>query len=201
MIINNQCGPMYRRQISNFLLVLLLFAGTAAAEVVYVDDYLRLGVRTNPDPAESSIAVVTTGEALTVLGREGDYIKIRTEDGTEGWVSKNYVSDEPPARRQLEQLRKEYEQKEAQSVELSKSLAESTESRDAMDKRITELMTENSSLQQEIDTLTGRTDSLIQKYAWAFRIAIAILLFLTGFYLGAGWHSRRVRRRLGGMEI
>ncbi len=193
---------MYRRQISNLLLVLLLIcAGTAAAEVVYVDDYLRLGVRTNPDPAESSIAVVTTGEALTVLGREGDYIKIRTEDGTEGWVSKNYVSDEPPARRQLEQLRKDYEQKEAQNMALRESLAESTESLDAMEKRITDLMTENSSLQQEIDILTGRTDSLIKKYAWAFRIAIEIMMFLTGFYLGAGWYMRRIRRRLGGMEI
>lgn len=193
---------MFRRQISNlFLGLLLIFAGTAAAEVVYVHDYLRLGVRANPDPAESSIAVVATGDALTVLAREGDYIKIRTEEGTEGWVSKNYVSDEAPARLLLEQLRGEYAQKEAQSMELSKALAEITGSRDVMEKRITELMSENSSLQQEINTLTGRSDSLIQQYAWAIRIALVIMLFLAGFYLGAGWYMRRVRRRFGGMEI
>lgn len=193
---------MFRRQISNlFLGLLLIFAGTAAAEVVYVHDYLRLGVRANPDPAESSIAVVATGDALTVLAREGDYIKIRTEEGTEGWVSKNYVSDEAPARLLLEQLRGEYAQKEAQSMELSKALAEITGSRDVMEKRITELMAENSSLQQEINTLTGRSDSLIQQYAWAIRIALVIMLFLAGFYLGAGWYMRRVRRRFGGMEI
>lgn len=193
---------MFRRQISNlFLGLLLIFAGTAAAEVVYVHDYLRLGVRANPDPAESSIAVVATGDALTVLAREGDYIKIRTEEGTEGWVSKNYVSDEAPARILLEQLRGEYAQKEAQSMELSKALAEITGSRDVMEKRITELMAENSSLQQEINTLTGRSDSLIQQYAWAIRIALVIMLFLAGFYLGAGWYMRRVRRRFGGMEI
>lgn len=193
---------MFRRQISNlFLGLLLIFAGTAAAEVVYVHDYLRLGVRANPDPAESSIAVVATGDALTVLAREGDYIKIRTGEGTEGWVSKNYVSDEAPARLLLEQLRGEYAQKEAQSMELSKALAEITGSRDVMEKRITELMAENSSLQQEINTLTGRSDSLIQQYAWAIRIALVIMLFLAGFYLGAGWYMRRVRRRFGGMEI
>lgn len=193
---------MFRRQISNlFLGLLLIFAGTAAAEVVYVHDYLRLGVRANPDPAESSIAVVATGDALTVLAREGDYIKIRTEEGTEGWVSKNYVSDEAPARLLLEQLRGEYAQKEAQSMELSKALAEITGSRDVMEKRITELMSENSSLQQEINTLTGRSDSLIQQYAWAIRITLVIMLFLAGFYLGAGWYMRRVRRRFGGMEI
>lgn len=193
---------MFRRQISNLLLgLLLIFAGTAAAEVVYVHDYLRLGVRATPDPAESSIAVVATGDALTVLAREGDYIKIRTEEGVEGWVSKNYVSDEAPARLLLEQLRGEYEKKEAQRMELSQALAEITGSRDVMEKRITELMAENSSLQQEINTLTGRSDSFIQQYAWAIRIALVIMLFLAGFYLGAGWYMRRVRRRFGGMEI
>lgn len=70
-----------------------------------------------------------------------------------------------------------------------------------MEKRITELMAENSSLQQEINTLTGRSDSFMQQYAWAIRIAIVIMLFLAGFYLGAGWYMRRVRRRFGGMEI
>lgn len=182
-------------------MLIFFFAGSAWAEVVYVNDFLRLGVRPSPDPAEASIAVVTTGDALTVLGREGDYIQIRTEDGTEGWVSQAYVSEEPPARLKLEQLREEYAGTQAQTNVLRNALAESNESRAAMEERLAGLTAENASLQQQVEQLSGSTAGFMRKYAWVFQSATAIALFLAGFYLGALWYRRRVRKRLGGMEI
>lgn len=125
-----RCGNMHKQLVTYLLWGVLLFtvAGSALAETVYVIDTLRLGVRASPDPAESSIAVVATGDVLTVLGREGDYIHIRSEKGVEGWVSQAYVSAEKPARLQLEQMQKELAQREKQLTELRKRLGESSSS-------------------------------------------------------------------------
>lgn len=182
-------------------IIFFFVASSAAAEVVYVIDSLRLGVRANPVPSETPIAVVTTGDALTVLGSEGEYTKIRTEDGTEGWVSQAYVSAEQPARLKLEQLQKKYARTEEQMNELRSTLAASTESREAMEKRISDLMAANTSLQQQNEQLTSSAARLKRKYAWVYQSAILIMLFVAGFYLGVVWYKRRVRDRLGGMEI
>ncbi|MFO7593245.1 MAG: TIGR04211 family SH3 domain-containing protein [Pseudomonadota bacterium] len=180
---------------------LMAFAGQAMAETLYVHDQLRLGVRANPDPAESSIAVVRTGDALTVLGREGDFIRIRTGEGIEGWVSQGYVSAEPPARLQLEQVRSALVQSEGQRTELQDRLAESTSSLEAMENRLAALSAENVALQQQLDTYTTAAERLKREYAWVYQSAVVIALIACAFFLGVGWHKRRVRQRLGGMEI
>ncbi len=199
--VNNPSRTMYRLRVRYLLagLFCFLFAGLAMAEVVYVIDHLRLGVRANPDPAESPVAVVTTGDELTVLGREGDYIRIRTGDGTEGWVSNAYVSDEQPAVLKLQQLRKENSRIEAQAGELREALAESNDNRKAMESRLSELTAENTLLQQQLGAFTG--SGVMQKYAWVFQGLLLVAIFLGGFYLGMTRYKHRVRERMGGMEI
>ncbi len=193
---------MHTRQI-RYLLLGLIFAvaGTAAAETVYVHDYLRLGVRSNPNSSESPIAVVTTGDALTVLERSGGYIKVRTKDGAEGWVSKAYVSTEQPARLQLEQLKKEYARNEAEANDLRKELTAGIERSEVMEQQINELMAENASLHQQVSRFYSDTARLKREYAWVYQSAIMIGLFLFGFYLGVRWYKRRITERLGGLEI
>lgn len=193
---------MHTRHI-RYLLLGLIFAvaGTAAAETVYVHDYLRLGVRSNPNSSESPIAVVTTGDALTVLERSGGYIKVRTKDGAEGWVSKAYVSTEQPARLQLEQLKKEYARNEAEANDLRKELTAGIEHSEVMEKQINELMAENASLHQQVSRFYSDTARLKREYAWVYQSAIMIGLFLFGFYLGVRWYKRRITDRLGGLEI
>lgn len=84
---------------------LLLVSGTvAAAETIYVNDMLRVGVRSQPASDEAPLAVVTTGAALEVLERSGGYVKVRTDEGAVGWVNSVYVSGEPPARLRIERM-------------------------------------------------------------------------------------------------
>ncbi len=198
-----RCGNMHKRLVTYLLWGVLFFtlAGSAMSETLYVIDTLRLGVRASPDPADSSIAVVTTGEALTVLGREGDYVRIRSEKGDEGWVSQAYVSPEKPARLQLEQMQKELAQSEAQRTELRKTLAESTSSLGDMETRIAELSEENTVLQQQLDKYTSATARLKREYAWVYQTLVGIALLVGAFFLGVGWYKHYVRQRLGGMEI
>ncbi len=153
---SRQCGTMRRRQLSNLLLGLcLIFSAAAAAEVVYVHDAVRLDVRASPAGSGAPVAEVTTGAELTVLERAGDYIRIRTAEGIEGWVSQSGVSSEQPARVRLEQLRKELERQEAQSTELRKALADSNSAREAMESRIKALAAENATLKRQIEQLSA----------------------------------------------
>lgn len=171
------------------------------AETVYVHDYLRLGVRSNPNSSESPIAVVTTGDALTVLEREGNYIRIRTKEGEEGWVSKAYVSTEKPARLQLEQLQQEYARNETETKDLRQQLAGSLEHAEAVEKQLADMMAENASLHEKVSRYYSSTAQLKRKYAWVYQSAIMIALFLFGFFLGVRWYKRRITDRLGGLEI
>lgn len=154
--ISRPCGTMCRRQLSKlFLGLFLVFSAAAAAEVVYVHDAVRLDVRDTPVDFGAPVAEVTTGAELTVLEREGDYIRIRTTEGVEGWISQSGVSSEQPARLQLEQLRKELERQEAQSAELRKTLADSNRAREAMESRINALTTENAALKRQNEQLSA----------------------------------------------
>jgi SH3 domain protein len=182
-------------------LCLFLAAGSAVAETVYVHDYLRLGVRSNPNSSETPIAVVTTGDALEVLERNGGYLKVRAEDGTEGWVSKAYVSSEKPARLQLEQLQQAYGRREAELKELRGELTARIDKGEQQEKQLAELMSENATLHQQVSRLYSRNAELKREYAWLYQGAALIVLFLLGFYLGVRWYKRRITDRLGGLEI
>lgn len=193
---------MQQRQIGCLLAGLIFaFAGSATAETVYVHDYLRLGVRTNPNSSESPIAVVTTGDALSVLEKEGGYIRVRTEQGDEGWVSKAYVSTEKPARLQLDQLKQEYARNEAETKELRQELAGSVEHAETVEKQLAEMMAENASLHDQVGRFYSSSAQLKRKYAWVYQSAGMIVLFLFGFFLGVRWYKRRITDRLGGLEI
>jgi len=188
---------MPKRVFGYLLFALFLLAGNAAAETVYVTDELRLGVRNNPNSAERSFATVVTGDALQVLDRSGDYIKVRAKDGTEGWVSKAYVLSEKPARLQLDELRTQYAQRETEVNTLRQELTATSENNDSNEKQLAAIRDENATLHQQLSRYT----SLRHKYAWVYQSAVAAALFLLGFYLGMRRYRRRITERLGGMEI
>jgi outer membrane biosynthesis protein TonB len=56
----------------------------------------RLNVREQPTTNAPTVARVKKGERLEVLGREGEWVRVRLADGATGWVHGKYVhSDEP----------------------------------------------------------------------------------------------------------
>lgn len=194
---NNSYGTMPMQRFGCLIITLLLFTGNAQAETVYVTGELRLGVRNNPTAAERPFTTVVTGDALTVLERKDDYLKIRSKGGTEGWVSKAYVNSDKPASLQLEALQAQYVQRESELKSLRQELSATSEKYDSNEKQLSAVSEENTSLKQQLSRYTG----LKYKYAWVYQSATVLALFLLGFYLGVRWYKRRITERLGGMEI
>jgi SH3 domain protein len=188
-------------------LVICLVPGLVFAETVWVNDILYLGVRPQRDSGKP-IAVVKSGTVLEVLEREKRYLKIRTPDGVEGWVSTTYISETMPARQQLAELEErnselnnelERAQSETDKINeanttLSANLLAMTEERDQLQQKVAEL-------EAEIEALRPKPETQEPDYTLHYLVGGVTLMILIAFGLGARWYRGKVIKRLGGLRI
>lgn len=85
-----------------FLLLSYILLATvslsAQAETKYVSDHLVITVRTGQGAQFQIIKTLESGTHVNVLETtETGYTRIKTSDGTEGWVRSQYLADEPVA--------------------------------------------------------------------------------------------------------
>jgi SH3 domain protein len=115
------------------LIVLMLTAVAASAQTRYVSDELTITLRTGPSTQNQILRNLTSGAAVEVLQELPDegYTRVRTTDGTEGWVISRYLQTDriaaqrlTVAERDLAQARERIGTLEAQVAELSGSLDE-----------------------------------------------------------------------------
>ena len=95
-----------------FVLFFLFSIGEAQAVTKYVSDHLIITVRSGQGNQNKIIKTITTGTKMEVLEELPDigYARVTLEDGTEGWVRTQYLSDTPAAKDLLAKLEKRYEQ-------------------------------------------------------------------------------------------
>jgi len=80
-----------------FCLVLVaVAAGSVWAQTRYVTDQLIVTLRELPDDASPLVRSLRTDTALELLEDGESYQKVRTTDGAEGYVKKQYLTDETP---------------------------------------------------------------------------------------------------------
>ncbi len=78
-------------------LACFLATNAAAAETVYVSDSFEIGLHESIELDSVIVAVIPTGTALTVIGRNGVYVEVTTPDGIKGWVDERYVATDKPS--------------------------------------------------------------------------------------------------------
>ena len=156
---------------------------------MYISDNLRVGVRPEPGTSTAPTKVITAGTVITILQKSSDYVRIRTDDGIEGWIRNDYISELPPARTRLDEMEK------------------------ARDKAQQELAIANNNTQalnQKIQLLNDEIDTLHQKLAalrpgsnkmWIYMIIATLSLCGLAFTLGILWNKQQVARKLGGHSI
>lgn len=76
--------------------VALLFPAVAAAKTFYVSWNRPVPVRADTNIASQPIATLKTGQAVTVIGAQGNYYLITLPDGTRGYVFKEYLATRAP---------------------------------------------------------------------------------------------------------
>ena len=87
----------------------IFFLSTAMAETRYVTDVLEITVRTGKSTDHKIIAMVESGQRVTVLQDDREWAFVRLADGKEGWVLTRYLTRSEPNQRVLERLQKKHE--------------------------------------------------------------------------------------------
>jgi SH3-like domain-containing protein len=176
----------------------------------FVSDKLVLNVYVEPDQSSERLAVIETGDVLEEIERTENLVRVRLEDGREGWVGANYLSQEPPAAVQLRTLQRE--QKSAAQLAEKKAAAE-----------IARLEQQSAKLQADVNRLNAQAAQAAvaaaapvvrppeaaptplpptparQPWLWAALAALAAAL--AGFALGYQTLARRIRNKYRGLKI
>jgi SH3 domain protein len=133
----------------------VLTAGAARGEPAWVTDQFEVLIRTGPTTNNAIVRMLGSGARLEVLERdeESGYSRVRTANGTEGWVLTRYLMGEPAAREQLEQLSSELTNATAEGSSLGSQLRAIKSEYDNATRRIATLESENKTLQQQLDQI------------------------------------------------
>ena len=106
------------------LFIVLVTTSLAVAKTRYVSDSLVITVRELPDDTSNRIKNIITDTPFEVLEESGDYLKVRLQDGTQGYVKTRYTSTDTPKPTVIEKLTRENSQLKQQYNELKSSLGE-----------------------------------------------------------------------------
>ena len=63
---------------------------------VVTANQMRVGIRSNPKFITTMVETVSRGEMLLVLEKKGDWFRVRSSSGKEGWVAKHDISQALP---------------------------------------------------------------------------------------------------------
>lgn len=133
------------------LLLIIASVSVAQARTVWVDDKLYLPVRSGAGSQFRIIEnAVPSGTPLEVLEVGDGYTKVRTAKGTEGWVSSQYLSNQPIAADRLRRATQQLEQARSELTNVREQLSEVTEERDNLQNAESSLSNRAGELQEEL---------------------------------------------------
>ena len=134
-------------------LILGLFAVSAAHSApAWVSDDFEITLRSGPSTSNSIQKMVSSGTRLDVLeqGSDSGYSRVKTPDGTEGWVLSRYLMKQPSAREQIERLAAKLTGNSAEGTSLSSQLAAVRNEYNSAKRQISTLEREKSALESEL---------------------------------------------------
>lgn len=153
-----------------FLGLSVLPAGQAMAATQYVSDQLIINLRTGQGDQYKILKMLKAGTAVEILeeGTAG-YLFVRTADGTEGWVQKQYLTTETPKRmviarleKERERLREQVEKLETRQAELTTELENARRERAGVDAGFADLQREQDRLKAAYDDLQAKSASVVE---------------------------------------
>lgn len=160
---------MNARWISVGLLGVMLFGATAAwADTRYVSDRLVITFREGMGNQFRVIKTLKTDERVEVLSEQDGYLHVRTDDGTEGYVLKQYISAQTPKsaiiaslRQQLQQVQQDLKQQQAEAAQVAQGQGEAQAQVAELTQSLT--MTEEllKTAQQSLNELKQKSENVV----------------------------------------
>jgi hypothetical protein len=193
-------------------------AATPVPQKRFVADKLVLNVYAEAEPGSARVATIQTGDAVEELERSGSLVRVRLEDGREGWVGASYLVSDEPAILRLRELQRQ-QAGQAPTPRVDKASAD----------EIAQLKKENAVLRGHVTALQARSATpvpapveceavsetreveppiqaaafptvAVAGSAWGWLIA---MLFVGGASFASGYQmlARRLRKKFGGLKV
>ena len=201
-------GRLSARVLPAPLLLLCAAASPAArAETLYVIEQLVVSVNSTPDSSGERIASVRSGDALEVLERSGDELRVRTAGGREGWIRASYLSAEEPLRPRLAQrtaevarLKEDLSRLQAQ-LDAARTSASAASGGGAATSTAAPAPAAQDAPSAPQGALFAAAEPQSARRVWPWALGAALLALCVGFALGALVLDRHIRRKYGGLRI
>lgn len=143
------------------LLSALALAAYAQDAERWIDDELRVDMRSGPSFENRIIEYLTSGTRVTVLETRGDWSRVRTGD-EEGWIRTQYTTSTPIAADRLEAARAELERLRKERDTLAKELTAARQEAEVANVARTETSTELEQTQSELEALRRTTTDAVE---------------------------------------
>jgi SH3 domain protein len=154
-----------------FIVLLILLSVSVRATYAdrrYVSDMLIITLRAGQGREYKVIKTLKTDTPVEVLEEGEEYLRVRTDEGEEGWVAKQYITPEVPKSVILEGLKKETSKLNARIEELEKDQASILEQFEVATQRhaakVEELEKNASNSNQEASRLKIKLAQITEKH-------------------------------------
>lgn len=151
-----------------FLFLLILLATSSqlySQEVRYIRDELHVPLRSGQSSQHRIVHKgLISGTRVTVLetNESGTYSKVKTKNGTEGWIQTQYLNPQPAARDLLNAARTNISRLEEKNSELSQQLKAITSKASTAAQQLSQLSADNSEKLEELERIKTISANAIQ---------------------------------------
>ena len=89
---------------------------SAQAQTYYITDKVLVGVYEDSNADSALLTTLPTGTPLEVIERSGSFVKVRSPDGSNGWIENTYMIEHKPAQLVVLELTDQQKQTDEQLV-------------------------------------------------------------------------------------
>lgn len=123
----------------------------------WVSDQLPTYVRSGPTDGYRIVGTLDSGEPVTLLERQNDYSRVRSQDGDMVWIPSRYLQDTPSARSRLPELQTRVDELTSELDGINQE----------WEQRVADMKTTLDERGQRIEELEARNDELNSAYGEA----------------------------------
>lgn len=136
----------------------VLMSLPAQAKTVYVTDSITITMRNGPSTKNKILKMVSSGTRLEIIDQASGWLKVATEDGTTGWVIKNYTMEQAPKDIRIQELQSERNTLRAENQEYQTELARLKKEMKTFQQTATDADTRLSSLKKRVAFLQNQVE-------------------------------------------
>lgn len=149
--------------IKHLLLTLILFGLLAnARSFVYITDQVDIPMRKDKTFGDNIVRSLSSGSKLSILQATEGWTQVKYENSI-GWVISRYLSNNPPARAQLEKLKRSYNANQLLTTKQSKRNTD-------LEKQIKMLKNKNTELSMQISKSQAEKQHVEKIYKDALKL-------------------------------